>query len=154
MKKNYFSTFATLVTPLPTAVAKKTCKSKTFTWLLAMFMLLGISDAFGQGANCGAAVAVNVNTEYTAFSVTDATVNDPTQGAVNGQTIQRDGWFSFISNGTEASIRVTTGNRNPIIFAYSGACGGLTLIGSVNANTGTGEVTCQAGKEGSFGKSL
>lgn len=137
MKKNYFSTFATQVNPLPTTVAKKTCKSKTFTWLLAMFVLLGISDAFGQGANCGAAVAVNVNTEYTAFSITDATVNDPTEGAVNGQTIQRDGWFSFVSNGTEASIRVTTGNRNPIIFAYSGACGGLTLIGSVNATTTT-----------------
>lgn len=101
-------------------------------------MLLGFSDAFGQGANCGAAVAVNVNTEYTAFSVTDATVNDPTEAAVNGQTMQRDGWFSFVSNGTEASIRVVTGNRNPMIFAYSGACGGLTLIGSVNAITGTG----------------
>lgn len=48
MKKNYFSTFATLVNPLPTAVAKKTCKSKSLTWLLAMFVLLGFSDAFGQ----------------------------------------------------------------------------------------------------------
>lgn len=48
MKKNYFSTFATLANPLPTVVAKKTCKSKTFTWLLAMLVLLGFSDVFGQ----------------------------------------------------------------------------------------------------------
>lgn len=106
--------------------------------LIAVLLFFGVAEGFGQGADCGIAVAVNVNTEYTTFNVTDNTVNDPTQGPVNGQTMLRDGWFSFVSNGTEASIRVVATNRNPMIFAYSGACGGLTLIGSVNANTGTG----------------
>ncbi len=124
--------------PLALIVAKKSWQHTATTWLLLLFTVFGFTDALGQGNTCALAVSVNVNTEYTAFSVTDNTVNDPTQAPVNGQTMQRDGWFSFVSNGTEASIRVVTGNRNPMIFAYSGACGGLTLIGSVNANTGTG----------------
>lgn len=138
MKKNYLSKTAMSANPLAMTVAKKSWKNITTTWLLLLFTVFGFTDALGQGNTCALAVSVNVNTEYTAFSVTDNTVNDPTQGAVNGQTMQRDGWFSFVSNGTEASIRVETGNRNPMIFAYSGACGGLTLIGSVNAFTGTG----------------
>ena len=137
MKKNYLSKTAMSANPLALIVAKKSWQHTATTWLLLLFTVFGFTDALGQGNTCALAVSVNVNTEYTAFSITDNTVNDPTQGAVNGQTMQKDGWFSFVSNGTEASIRVVTGNRNPMIFAYSGTCVGLTLIGSVNANTGT-----------------
>lgn len=137
MKQNYAPMTCSRVLNCAWNLFSQNSKHKTTGLLLLFFTLFGFFDVFAQGNNCGAAVAVNVNTEYTAFTISDNTVNDPTEAAVNGQTMARDGWFSFVSNGTQASIRVVAGNRNPMIFAYSGACGGLTLIGSVNATTTT-----------------
>lgn len=125
MKKNY--------------IEKNQLKTPDFlknTILLILFFF-GVNTAFGQGAACSSATAVNVNQDYTGFTISDTTVNDPTPAACNGQNPQRDGWFSFVANGTEASIYVTASNRNPILYAYSGGCGSLSFLNCANATTST-----------------
>lgn len=108
--------------------------------LIVLVCLIG-EKSFGQGADCANALAITVNTEYTALTnITDATVNDPTEGTCNTQTIQRDGWFKFIASGSEARV-VVTSNRNPILYAYSGSCGSLTQIGCANTTTTNGAQT-------------
>lgn len=114
-------------------------KNSTHFKNLALLFLVFFSynNAFAQGASCAAATPVNVNQEYTTFIVNDTTVNDPTPATCNGQSPQRDGWFSFVASGTEASIFATATNRNPILYAYSGTCGSLTFLNCANITTST-----------------
>ncbi|WP_264522348.1 fibronectin type III domain-containing protein [Flavobacterium sp. N1994] len=134
MKKNYFKKNSQKI---PNEVIKNIVSFKNIAFIV--ILLCCFSNATGQGASCATATAVNLNQEYTTFSITDATVNDPTPATCNGQSPVRDGWFSFVANGTEANIITTATNRNPILYAYSGTCGvGLTFMSCANATTSTG----------------
>ena len=82
MKKNYFSKIATLANPLVTSVAEKTWKNMTTAWLLALFTLLGFSDAFGAVVITRADGTVNsckLPTDYTTLGnivITEAAKGD------------------------------------------------------------------------------
>lgn len=116
-------------------------RAKILQLVLMLFVFLTAYESFGQGASCATATAISVNTEYRTLSITDTTLNDPTAGACNGQTILSDGWVRFVASSSEARIVVAANNRNPILYAYSGTCASLTQIGCVNATTSNGTQT-------------
>ena len=126
MKKNY------LTKKSPSTSNNITVKTTTLFKAVIVFCLFVFNSSFGQGATCATATPINVNQNYTTFVINDNTVNDPTPAACNGQNPVRDGWFSFIANGTEAKVFATATNRNPILYAYSGTCGSLNFLNCSN----------------------
>ena len=131
MKKNY------LTKKSPSTSDNITVKTTTLFKAVIVFCLFVYNSSFGQGASCATATPINVNQNYTTFVITDNTVNDPTPATCNGQNPLRDGWFSFIANGTEAKVFATATNRNPILYAYSGTCGSLNFLNCSNITTAT-----------------
>lgn len=110
-----------------------------FTFFFLNFLF--ITDLQAQGNSCSTASLVAVNTEYSGQTIDDSVVNDPSMASCAGsQLMLRDGWVSFVATGTEALVRITA-NRNPMLYAYSGTCSNLTLIGCANAVTTSGNQT-------------
>lgn len=131
MKKNYVTKKS------PSISDDISIKTNTLFKAVIVLFLFVFNSSFGQGASCATATPININQNYTTFVINDNTVNDPTPAACNGQNPVRDGWFSFIANGTEAKVFATATNRNPILYAYSGTCGSLNFLNCSNITTTT-----------------
>lgn len=113
---------------------KKNKTSNIFRNLVWLFyIVIGFSNTLSYsqtiGANCASAPTLLVNTQYTTLTnITDATVSDPSEAACNTQTIVRDGWIKFVAVGSQAIVTVTSTDRNPILYGYTGACGAFSTI--------------------------
>jgi len=146
MKKHYFQSKQAIKNEMFfTGKKNKTSNIiRNLVWLL--YIVIGFSNTLSYsqtiGANCASAPILLVNTQYTALTIiTDATVNDPTEAACNTQTIARDGWIKFVAVGTQAIVTVTSTDRNPILYGYTGACGTLSTICTNVFTTATGAQT-------------
>ena len=142
MKKHYFQSKKAIKNEMFFVDQKVKTSSilRNLVWLFLIVIGSSNSISYSQtiGADCASAPTLIVNTQYTALTnITDATVNDPTEAACNTQTISRDGWIKFVAVGTEAIVRATSTNRNPILYGYTGVCGTLSNICS-NVTTSAG----------------
>lgn len=115
--------------------------NKVTLLVIAFFALT--TTTFSQSATCaGSTTAVlTVNAAPITGSVSDATVNDPTATACAGGAITRDGWYQFTATSSTATVTVTSGNRQLVLYAYSGNCGTLTQISCANTTPGGGGQT-------------
>lgn len=109
--------------------------------LIAFFALT--TTAFAQSDTCASATAavLTVNAAPITGSVSDGTVNDPTATACAGGAVTRDGWYQFTATSSTATVTVASGNRQLVLYAYSGNCGTLTQISCANTNTNAGAQT-------------
>ncbi|MBP6557073.1 MAG: fibronectin type III domain-containing protein [Flavobacterium sp.] len=94
--------------------------------------------SYSQSAACSGAVILTVNAAPITGSITDTTINDPTASTCVTGTVAKDGWYQFVATSTSAVVTVESGNRQLVIFAYSGNCGALTEINCGNATTAGG----------------
>lgn len=118
-------------------------KTKTVLSVFMFFVVLFSNTQYAQtlSNNCAGASTFNVNQQYTALTVSDNVINDPTAATCNSQPITRDGWLKFDAISNETVIKVAASSRNLMLYAYSGSCGSLTYLSCENATTGSGSQT-------------
>ena len=117
--------------------------SNKVNFLLFFIFFIFTTTTFAQSATCAGSTAavLTVNAAPITGSVTDATVNDPTAAACAGGAISRDGWYQFAATSSTATVSVTSGSRQLVLYAYSGTCGTLTQISCANTDTNAGAQT-------------
>jgi hypothetical protein len=116
---------------------------KNFYFLFFLMAIPGVS-IFSQGsATCAAATVIVVNggsCEYNqpcndaTFEATGAAFNNNICGTVENAT--QEIWYTFQAISSFATVSWRSG-RAPAVQVFSGACGGLALIGCSNSTLGT-----------------
>ena len=93
---------------------------------------------------CGGAVALTVNADFSCGAVTAGTILGATASGVDetacSGTENDDVWFSFVATGTEHKISLTNVTGTPTDLYHSlweGTCGGLTLVASSCSDSNT-----------------
>jgi hypothetical protein len=128
---------------------KKYLHGKCKQLFIVLYLLLALIFSFNckaqtAAAACGTpATVITVGTPLTNYTVSDTTVNDPTVTTCAGTTftVSRDGWFMFQATAATHSVICEANNRGLALFAYSGSCGGLSLLGCSNWFTTNGTQT-------------
>ena len=119
---------------------KKKISDKSTLLLIFLFSFF-TATTIAQGNTCATATALTINAAPITGTVSDATVNDPTAAACAGGAITRDGWYLFVASASTATVSVTSGSRQLVLYAYSGTCGTLAQVSCANANTTAGAQT-------------
>jgi len=109
----------------PLTSTSKNWKNSTTTWLVALFMLCGISNVFGQRSDCdsNAGGQLTVNSTCT-FQTWDSNNNtDYWNSAAGCNAADRDdawGWFDATS--TSTTITYSPDSEDAVLTLFQGAC--------------------------------